>query len=200
MSRKQSVSDVEIINAANSSSNMSVAARKTGLNNTSFIRRAKILGVYKPNQQDPTTKKIPSQAQRTYDLKEILSGKHPHYSTNDLKKRIIREQILKEQCAQCGITDKNITLCLDHIDGNSHNHILSNLRLLCPNCHSQTATFAGRNKRRTKQPTHDIKIVHLIMQGCCTAKILKQLHLTQNGANYKRVDKLREIVDYIKGS
>ena len=35
---------------------------------------------------------------------------------------------------------------IDHIDGNNHTHIKSNLRLLCPNCHSQTDTWCGRNK------------------------------------------------------
>ena len=35
---------------------------------------------------------------------------------------------------------------LDHIDGNRTNHKLENLRMLCPNCHSQTSTYKGRNK------------------------------------------------------
>lgn len=52
-------------------------------------------------------------------------------------------------CQECGITEHNgkpIKCQVDHIDGNSTNNLLSNLRLLCPNCHSQTDTFAGRNK------------------------------------------------------
>jgi hypothetical protein len=36
---------------------------------------------------------------------------------------------------------------LDHIDGNYQNNALGNLRLMCPNCHSLTPTFRGRNKR-----------------------------------------------------
>lgn len=35
---------------------------------------------------------------------------------------------------------------LEHIDGNYSNNDISNLCLLCPNCHSQTNTFKGRNK------------------------------------------------------
>jgi len=35
---------------------------------------------------------------------------------------------------------------LDHIDGNSHNHKFDNLRMVCPNCHSQTHTYCGKNK------------------------------------------------------
>jgi len=44
--------------------------------------------------------------------------------------------------------DQPIPLELDHIDGNHQNNALDNLRLLCPNCHSLTPTFRGKNKRR----------------------------------------------------
>ena len=58
-------------------------------------------------------------------------------------------------CEECGVTDtyngKLITLQCDHIDGNSDNNTLNNLRLLCPNCHSQTHTWCGRNKKDTKR-------------------------------------------------
>ena len=52
-------------------------------------------------------------------------------------------------CNICGITTWNqlpIVLECDHVDGNSTNCHPNNLRLLCPNCHSQTPTFRGKNK------------------------------------------------------
>ena len=52
-------------------------------------------------------------------------------------------------CQECGISDWNgkpLTLEVDHIDGNHQNNSVTNLRLLCPNCHSQTPTFKAKNK------------------------------------------------------
>ncbi len=83
------------------------------------------------------------------DLYEILDGKHPHFQTNKLKKKLLSEKILDYKCAICEISEwrsKEIVLQLDHIDGDSHNHKLDNLRLLCPNCHTQTNTWCGKNK------------------------------------------------------
>jgi hypothetical protein len=82
-------------------------------------------------------------------LEEILEGKHGYYQTLKLKKRILKEGLMEHKCASCGISEwngKDISLHLDHIDGNSSNHKFENLRLLCPNCHSQTDTYCGRNK------------------------------------------------------
>lgn len=59
-------------------------------------------------------------------------------------------------CSECGQlptwNSKPLVLQLDHIDGDSDNNHLSNLRLLCPNCHTQTETFgnAGKGNRYKK--------------------------------------------------
>ena len=52
-------------------------------------------------------------------------------------------------CNICGLStwlDNPITLIVDHIDGHADNNMPVNLRLICPNCNSQTPTFGGRNK------------------------------------------------------
>ena len=84
-------------------------------------------------------------------LSEILDGKHPTFSTGHLRKRLVVEGIKSEVCERCGIASWNnepITIELDHINGISNDHRLCNLRMLCPNCHSQTPSYKGRNIRR----------------------------------------------------
>jgi len=59
-------------------------------------------------------------------------------------------KILKpHQCEICSTTKWNgkpIPLEVDHIDGNHENNVLSNLRLICPNCHAQTDTYKAKNR------------------------------------------------------
>jgi predicted RNA-binding Zn-ribbon protein involved in translation (DUF1610 family) len=53
-----------------------------------------------------------------------------------------------EHCGNDGVWNNSpLSLHVDHVDGNHYNNNLDNLRFLCPNCHSQTNTFAGRNKK-----------------------------------------------------
>jgi 5-methylcytosine-specific restriction endonuclease McrA len=59
------------------------------------------------------------------------------------------------QCEACGISTwlgAPLTLALHHVNGDRLDNRLENLQLLCPNCHSQTPTFAGRNGRRPGPP------------------------------------------------
>lgn len=68
-------------------------------------------------------------------------------STSTIKNRIIKENIFPYKCS-CGLSNewnnKIIVLQLEHKNGNNRDHRLENLEFLCPNCHSQTLTYAGR--------------------------------------------------------
>ena len=69
-------------------------------------------------------------------------------SSNSLRKRLLSESVLNFECSCCKLTEWNnkpISLELDHINGTSNDNRLENLRLLCPNCHSQTETYRGKN-------------------------------------------------------
>lgn len=66
-----------------------------------------------------------------------------------IKKVFLREGLLNNLCALCGMPPewrgRPLVMRLDHIDGDSRNNVLDNLRLVCPNCDSQLPTFSGRN-------------------------------------------------------
>jgi DNA-binding CsgD family transcriptional regulator len=73
-----------------------------------------------------------------------------------LKLRLLRAGLKSRSCECCGIADwrgEPITLALHHVNGVRNDNRLENLQLLCPNCHSQTDTFAGRNGSRRASPS-----------------------------------------------
>jgi predicted restriction endonuclease len=87
-------------------------------------------------------------AKRTLDF--ILVENSDYMNLYSLKKRIVKENILEYKCEICGINDwlgNQLTLHLDHKNGNNRDHRIENIRFLCPNCHSQTDTYAGRNNK-----------------------------------------------------
>lgn len=95
------------------------------------------------------------------------------------------------KCECCGLEtwlDKPITLELDHIDGDTRNNVKSNLRLLCPNCHSYTDTWCGKNIKKEYVSDEDFKKALLNSKNIRQALI--SLSLTPKGANYRRAHEL----------
>lgn len=95
--------------------------------------------------------KLPSKSSITkYTLSEVLIENSPYQNRTRLKSRLVSENILIYRCAICGITEwlgNKLSLQLDHINGINTDNRVDNLRLLCPNCHSQTETYAGKNSK-----------------------------------------------------
>lgn len=88
---------------------------------------------------------------KKYELKDILIENSPYQNTNSLKIRLYKEGVKQEKCEECGIVEwnnKKIVFQLDHINGVNNDNRIENLKILCPNCHSQTSTFAGKNKNK----------------------------------------------------
>lgn len=75
-------------------------------------------------------------------------------SRTHIKGRLISAGLLENKCQTCGLESwlgKPISMHIDHINGVRDDHRLENLRMLCPNCHSQTETYSGRNAKRKRR-------------------------------------------------
>jgi len=120
-------------------------------------------------------------------LEYYLSG-NAIINSCTLKKRLLNEGVFIAQCFSCKRTtwlNKKIPLELDHIDGNSSNNILSNLRLLCPNCHSLTPTYR-RSKDSLLQGIKEKRIIsksRTVKCGHCN-KIFKRYHIDKRNKNF----------------
>jgi 5-methylcytosine-specific restriction endonuclease McrA len=87
-----------------------------------------------------------------YNTKPIdeLLVENSIYQSFKLKNRLLKEGLKDHKCEICGITEwmgKLTPLELDHINGNNKDNRIENLRVICPNCHAQTETYRGKNKK-----------------------------------------------------
>lgn len=103
---------------------------------------------------------------KTSNTSELLVQDSP-VGTATVKKRILQEQLIDYKCFLCGLedtwNDQPIVLHLDHINGDNRDNRLQNLRFLCPNCHSQTDTYCGKNSDHG--PTKKVEDNHCIDCG-----------------------------------
>lgn len=74
------------------------------------------------------------------------------YSRQHLKERIIKNDLIEYKCSGCGNNGewngKKLSLQLEHKNGINNDNRLENLSFLCPNCHSQTPTYAAKSRKK----------------------------------------------------
>lgn len=109
-----------------------------------------------PNRNVYCDNKCQAEFKRKENFKFIEEGKFEKFNrmdTIDVNSKKFLISLHGEKCMKCGWNEINlhtnrVPIQLNHIDGNPENHDLSNLELLCPNCHSLTPTFGRRGKGR----------------------------------------------------
>jgi len=84
---------------------------------------------------------------------EVLTAKGRNTSRAHLRWRLLKDGVLESRCGRCRITHwlgEPLSMHLHHINGVGNDNRLENLKLLCPNCHSQTENYSGRNVKTNK--------------------------------------------------
>ena len=153
LSKVYDMRDDEFTNMVKSSRTYSECLRKLGLSTNGghsqllVKKRCKELSIDTShfigrNGISPYRRKIANE--------EIFVEDSKYLNMASLKKRIIEDNLIPYKCDKCGNQGewlgKKLTLQIDHINGNHFDNRLENLRFLCPNCHAQTSTYAGKNK------------------------------------------------------
>lgn len=113
-----------------------------------------------------------------------------------------REKLFREQsgkCNRCGLTDWQgfpITLELEHKNGNHYDNSRENVELLCPNCHSLTDTWRGRNKNKGKsgKRVSDEEFIEALRTTPSIRQALIKVGLAAKGGNYFRAKRLKEAI------
>ena len=125
--------------------------RKTLINHSDKVTFASISELKCDISHFHATNKGSSNAK--YSLDEILVENSTYANLSRLKERLVKEGRMEYKCEKCGISEwlgQPLSLHLDHRNGINNDHRQENLRFLCPNCHSQTDTYAGKNKNKGK--------------------------------------------------
>lgn len=142
---------------------------------------------YKPTRMERNIwiKKL---KQESFD--RMMSSSFEDLSWDLKKRRIIVEQ--NNKCDRCGIDEwlkESISLEIDHIDGDNSNTTRDNLQGLCPNCHSLTPTWRGRNKRIVKHIS-DEELIAALKHSSTVRQALLLVGMAAKGKNYTRATQL----------
>lgn len=132
-----------------------------------------------------------SAGKKIIDYQNEIFIENSPYGRSTVKRVLIREKILEYKCNECENTGmwngKPLTLQLEHKNGFPNDNRLENLEFLCPNCHSQTSTFAARNKKA--KVIHELEIDNLKAD-------LKNRHDTNDTG--EKISKIEECKLYAK--
>lgn len=136
---------------------------------------------------------------REKEKEELLLLEYDKIPASLQREKIFREQ--QGKCNQCGLSEwlgQQIILELEHKSGDHYDNSRENVELLCPNCHSLTNTWRGRNKNKGKsgKRVSDDELIEAIRTTSSIRQALIKVGLSAKGGNYFRVKHLKSIHNF----
>ena len=126
--------------AIRSTLSISAAAKYIGVSYNTFKKYAKMYDLFEQNKNQ-SGKGVTTKGNTGWGVKiqDLFNGKHPNYPHWKLQERVVRDGYLKQECSNCGYDDYRPSdmrgpYIINFLDGDSQNHTLDNLHLLCYNC------------------------------------------------------------------
>jgi hypothetical protein len=156
-------------------------------------RSAKLIGKKLNHSNKPVDLDKWREKLRQTRLNKYLATPFDELGMENRRRRVFEEQ--NYCCNRCGI-DKwqgfKISLELEHKDGNTDNNSRENLEGLCPNCHSITDTWRGRNKpsKNGKNKISDEFLLQCLLETENIRQALLKAGLAAKGKNYERAKDL----------
>lgn len=156
--KNRSWTDEQLIEAVKTSTSVRQCVLKVGLKEAGENTKNVILHIKRLNL-DTSHFLGKGQKGSTHDslkrctVEEMMVEDGRRGDTPTIKKWLIDRKIFAYECSICKLSlwlDQPISLHIDHINGTPHDNRIENLRLLCPNCHSQTDTYCGKGKTKGK--------------------------------------------------
>lgn len=148
----------EILEAINNSNSIKEVISKLGEQDKGGKRKTfiKVCDYYDINLDEIRTKGLKNRNyyNKVNNFEEYFIENSP-VSRKEIKKVILKNSLKNYKCNVCGNegiwNNQKLTLQLEHINGINNDNRLENLTFLCPNCHSQTETYCGKNNEKNYQ-------------------------------------------------
>lgn len=181
----------QIIEVINNTKSMRAAANELKVKYDTFKKYAEKYGIFETNMCG-------------MGIRKGIKYKNPNdvfQNEYEIPSKVLKSWLLDErkwECEECGISKwnkKDLPLEIDHIDGVRTNNMRDNLKILCPNCHSQTNTWRGRGintSNRYQQKISDIELISALKDSKSIRAALIKVGLSARGGNYTRAYKLME--------